>query len=137
MKQDYPGKIPTEQLASDYASGMTVRQIAQKYGTISFQAVHERLTNAGYDLDHKRGYEHKYELRICPTCKRPYWPYFPEQVYCQMACKRTENREYCKHGHRLTPDNLTPWYNGAPPRCKTCAYERVRAYQQKKKGQAS
>lgn len=122
--------IDNAQIAAEYAAGDSTRAIGERYG-ISHVTVAERLRETGVKL---RARWREVRLRVCKNCECSFFPRRPEQVICRRDCRREPHRATCKHGHRLTPDNLTPRYGRTGPRCRTCLYKAQARYRAKQKG---
>ena len=120
--------ITTEQLAADYAAGASLRTVGARYG-ISHAGVAWRLQEAGYPL---RKQWSRQALTICPFCGCSFRPR-PGQERCAEGCREGQHGATCKQGHPLTPQNLTPRYGHAGPRCRLCLYQRQKEYRERKR----
>jgi ferredoxin len=124
---------PTEALAADYAAGMTLRQLAQKYG-ITFQAAHERLRHTGVEMRPTSAI--KYPPRACAGCGELFKPRNGAERFCSRVChsqaiKGTHYKTHCKRGHPLTADNL--YASGGKTRCKQCMQMHDKASRERKR----
>lgn len=133
MNPNYPGKVPTAQLATEYQSGATLEEIGDKYG-LSKQAVWQRFIHAGIVRRPRAGTPRKRLRRIqprpCPGCGELFQPPNSKQICCSYACrdKIKPRKTFCKRGHPRTPENL---YRDKA--CRKCLYLNEVRYRARKK----
>lgn len=120
--------IDTAQLAADYHAGASLRTIGRRYG-LSHVGVANRLQEAGIC---RRTPAARMQLRICTTCGSSFRPKTADQQRCASDCRRETHPPTCKHGHPLTPQNLTPRYGRIAPRCRQCMYLAQARYRARK-----
>lgn len=133
MNTNYPGKVPTEQLAAEYQAGATLADLGKRYG-LSKQAIAQRFAYYGIARRPKRGLPHRYPrsipLHTCPGCGKSFRPPNRGQICCSIACrdKIKPRKAFCKHGHPRTPENL---YRGRV--CRKCICLNAARYRAKKR----
>lgn len=118
----------TTQLAADYMAGASLRKLAHGYH-YSHTQIATILKAAGIPLRERWTY---LRLRTCATCGCSFQPKTDDQERCSADCRPSKHKPTCKHGHPLTPDNLTPRYGRQGPHCRACMYIRQARYRARK-----
>jgi hypothetical protein len=134
-KGQLPYTLPDDEIVAAYLAGDSLRAIAERIN-VSHELVRTHLQAAGVQLREKA--PRKYFPIPCKTCGEMFTPGYAGAQFCSRPHISPQGRHkqaFCKRGHPLIPENMYPSYSGgSPARCKTCAQDRQREYNRKKKG---
>lgn len=118
----------TAQIIADYLAGASLRTLARRYACSHTQIA--TLLEAN-NVPRRERWAYL-RLRICTTCGCSFQPKREGQERCSEDCRPGRHKPTCKHGHPLTPENLTPRYGREGPRCRACIYIKQAQYRARK-----